>query len=383
MTRGRRGRVIKRTTLTVGFFSVIVLALFTPSWVFPSPHQADSAAVRRWLALRDLRAQPHDVQLAMVDRIQLHLAPRDLLSEDKGTSQGISRYFHARVKQNVRQLKRVWFESRCLQYCASPPEERLSFLQRQITTLQHWTRALQTRHDSETSEGTNHGWGDWFDDLAEWTREAAGARRSCFRQGIRDGVLYWLATENVTDLPPLARGELATRLAEQLGQSSGQSLEPPLLPFSADQQSRLEQNAWHLAEAWFHTLARDFAKLPREQRDAFVDARIDEVLAWNVPSYLRSDSDHSATISPPDGSPPDGVRPFDSSTLRHPATINVPLEQAGSLWLEAARWGDRAEPEMQPAIEQLLQRVQWRLMARMLPRLWPRSAAQTDSPPLP
>ncbi len=419
MGRTTKGWRRLATTWSVGFFSLGALLVLGPEWMFPAPQEAGASALRRWLAFREVSAQPDAVQLAIVDRIQAEFTPRQLLGPEQTSPSWWSRWLMPRIERNIACLQRVWFETRCEQYAEVVAGEQMDFLQTQIDFLLSWTRRISDG-EREGEEGSAGDGSHFFDSVAEWTSQASGEKRRLLERGIRDGVLCWLATTELEEFPRATRRQLADRLADQLshgGQAPGSSASIGLL-LSGDQAGRLQRNVWLLVETWVQERAREFARLARHERDAYVDGRIDEVMSWNLSSYLESLSGShagSATSSASSnafsgatssssaelpGSTSAGLPEMNQgpttgeSSTRKPnspsATFpssetaeklsGLSMAQVGRLWQQATLWTERAEPELRGEMEQLLRQVQWRLLARTLPRLGHGSRDQARSP---
>jgi hypothetical protein len=351
-----RNRWLGTSIVTAGFFSAGALWLLGHGWLFPSPQKAPPAALQRWLVLRDMTELPYDVQLALVDRIQTELSPDELLVESRNSSRPLPSHWRSRLQRNVAWLKRVWFEARASQYCQLSGEERREFLETQIDFLFAWAQGLAALRTPAEAGEPSEAWQRFFDELAQWTREAPAEKRSCLEQAMRDGVICWLATTDVADLPRELRISLARRFAAELRGASGRT--PPSgesLSLEPAHRAQLERNAWRLAEAWFHQLAGEFAELPHDEQSSFVDARIDEVLSWNLGAYLGGVQSRS-------------LSPRDSRTTRDRDGSSPlgRLVQWGPMWEEVARWVPRAEPEFQPCLEQFLHHLQRRMVARAL-----------------
>ena len=71
----------------------------------PDPRTASRAGLGRWLVLRDVSAEPREVQLALVDRLQAELKS-GLAAES--ASVPLAPAYRLRLRENAEYLQQVW-----------------------------------------------------------------------------------------------------------------------------------------------------------------------------------------------------------------------------------------------------------------------------------
>lgn len=340
----RRSGAVILCLLLVGGAVTAGLAWYLLVVRLPDPRTANRAGLGRWLVLRDLSAEPRDVQLALVDRLQGELMAG--FAGDGGVP--LSPAYRRQLAENAEFLQHVWFEHRSQQYAKCGPDEQMPFLERQIDAIASWS-ALPISTDDDAA-GSDAAPGDpavqFFTKLEGWIDEAAGETRTQMITAVQDGVVCWLATRDLGEQPRSVRLELALRIVRQL--NAGMRLDEILIDLTPPQREKLFANGELLLEAWLHDQARVYAELPAEQRMAYLDARLEEVYKWGVLEVLApaSDSTGGKTASP------------------------AITQMAGLLRLVTltGQWIERADPEERPRLERLVADVKAQLWRQQFPR---------------
>lgn len=275
-----------------------ILALFSlvvggagGSWYFvfvhlPHPRQASPQQLLRWMVQRDLAAERYDVQLALVDQLEQELK-NELRVDD--VEARLNTEQQQQLRANFQQLKYVWFVSRTKRYFARPPEQRFSFLERQLDVINRLSK-LQLASRAEASR--NEVKADFFDDIESWISAATGDQKERMIEVVRSGVVCWLATGDLRAQTIETRQELAARIAAALDgdplANFGQGFS-----FSSEQRTTLRENAVTLFEAWFQVHAQQYATLPVADRDLFVTTQVQRVYRWGILDFLMQPDDTS------------------------------------------------------------------------------------------
>lgn len=309
----------------------------------PDPRIANRAGLCRWLVLRDLSAEPRDVQRAIVDRLQTEL--KSGLAADSGS--GLLTPANRRQLQgNAEFLQQVWFEYRVEQYASCRRDEQMPFLEEQIDTIANWSAIQLPDADSDTAGVSSAGDSavQFFGKIEGWIERATGDNQSQMITAVQDGVVCWLATRDLADQPSLVRLELALRIVREL--NAGMRLDEILLDLTPPQREKLFANGELLLEAWLHDQAQGFAKLPESERTAYLDARLDEVFKWGVFEVLAPAKDGA-----------------DDSAPTITTTRAAGLVQFSKLVDE---WIERSDPSDRPDLVRLVASLQRQLLWRQL-----------------
>jgi hypothetical protein len=323
------------------------LAVGSYYWLLQLPHP--SVATRdqlfRWLVLRDVAAEPPDVQQALVDRLQ-----EELLAglDANSNAEVLNERLRDQLRENVAALKRVWFELRTAQYAACPDEEKFAFLEQQIAVVAAWSTFQLDLRDGELPPGASPA-SQFFDDIERWIHEAQGEQHDQMVRGVQDGLVCWLATRSLEEQPMSMRRDLSMRIARELdyGLDLGSKLGEGESSMSAPQRRQLAANGLLLMEAWLGLQAQAYAQLEPAARIDFLDARIDAVEQWNVASLMSGEAEADN-------------RPPDDSTA-----------SLAGLSKQVEIWIDRADPHERDAMrtlaDDLRARVVWRSLRSLLP----------------
>lgn len=307
----------------------------------PDPRTASRAGLGRWLVLRDLSAEPREVQLALVDRLQAELKT-GLAAES--ASAPLAPAYRLRLQENAEYLQQVWFEYRVEQYANCRSEEQMPFLEEQIDTIANWPAIQTPVEESQVSTPpADDAAVQFFTKIEAWIERAEGESRAKMIAAVQDGVVCWLATRDLAEQSPVVRLELALRIVREL--NAGMKLDEILIDLTPPQREKLFANGELLLEAWLHDQARTFAKLPEEQRAEYVDARIDEVYKWGVFEVLApAGSTEAGTPSP--------AFARAAGLMRFVALVD--------------EWIARSDPAARPDLVRLVAHVQTKLLWRQL-----------------
>ena len=312
----------------------------------PAPQQATRQQVLRWLVLRDLRLEPPQVQLALMERLQDEL--QEGLPAEAVEARVPSKY-EAQLRSNADLLTELWFTTRVRQYHELDRRERVAFLKDQIETLLKWSRMRQQLQQESSGGAASRGTSTagstaaFFDEIEGWMAEADAVLRLRMSQAVHDGVIVWLATSELDIYDPATQRTLALRLADALRGGQSGSSDPPSL--TAEQRQQFADNARLLVKVWFYAQAEAYALLPHEQRAEFIDARIDEVNDADVLTLLggsqAADAAHTNALS-----------------------ILQLLDIVGS-WIDEAPQEERAD--LRAFTSHIQQRMVWRRFEQLLP----------------
>lgn len=349
--------IIRRHRGIVAAFAVAVLTIAATSiglsfWAFhlPKPADCNRDQLQRWLVLRDLRTQPREVTVALVDRFEAELAGgMDVSTTDVRLSDDYLRQLTA----NIALLKKTWFEDRVSRYFACPPASRMAYLEQQIETIMIWSNidlSLDAEDTRLSADEQRHAFTvEFFGDVERWIAQADSDRAPRMLQAVRDGILCWLATSDLADEPMPTRRELARRIVRDL--NAGFRLDQISLPMDDTQRQRLADNTRLLLEAWLYNEAEEFADLPRERRTEYLDRQLENVSRWGIFDLLT-----------PQPSAADSATTID--WLRFMQTVEG--------WIAAA------DAEHQPRLRQLVSAVHQRILWRQMQGLFHGGARDRD-----
>ena len=220
----------------------------------PSPRSATIEQLVRWLALHDVERVTHDQQLALVDRFESEFQQTNLPSTD---TSWIPASWMVRLQTNLAVLKRVWFFSRVEQYAHCPNADRLDFLRRRLDVVARWTEVSARFNANESSESNASA--SWFTDIDDWCACSKGPVKDNVQTALTDGLICWLACDDLQVQPPSVRAALADRIVASL--EDGQSTDREFgLRLSSAEQQRLAENAKLLMESWALKLSKEFVQ---------------------------------------------------------------------------------------------------------------------------
>lgn len=338
-------------TVVLAALGLSGLAVGAYYWLqqLPDPSAASRDELFRWLVLRDVAAEPLDVQQALVDRLQAELLEGPPTA---GKATALGGGLRTQLRDNVHTLKRVWFEMRTRQYAACPGEEKFDFLERQIALVAAWSTF---ESDVDDSDADDSGDGrqpprasyasEFFDEIEQWIAESRGEQHEQMVCGVQDGLVCWLATRSLREQPMSLRRDLAVRIARELDYGGDPGVGGDAM--SEAQRRQLGENGLLLMEAWLGQQALVYAELEPKQRLDFLNERIDAFERWNIASLVAADS------SSPGDAPPD------------PAAALVRLSAEIDVWIE------RADPTERDALrtlaDDLRAQIAWRALRKLLP----------------
>ncbi|MGY8731090.1 MAG: hypothetical protein ACKVK0_03080 [Pirellulales bacterium] len=247
-----------------------------------------------WLVLVDLESQDVKVRDDLVNRFQRELdrgwSPLGKASESLGDST------QSLLERNVDELTRHWFYTRSAEFHRLLGSEQVVFLDDQLTAIMSWAdihRQVYGRRPSEVGEVVSQF--ALFDQVDRWVMEADIGEQSDLQKSKHNAVLYWLCTEDLLTQDIKLRQELAERLAAAFaGDVSSSRID---LELNLDHQERLQSNVFALAEVWLLSRAVEYAKLPLEQREPYLDAQVRTVMSWDLDKVLLQDSPTKASTA--------------------------------------------------------------------------------------
>ncbi len=290
MIHRHRG-ILVLSLITAGSLAAILVTWYMSVFHLPHPSQANREQVFRWLVLRDLKLESHEIRIALVDRLQDEMG-KDIQLDDQTASLSDSQ--RVRIVSNVELLKQVWFVQRVGDYHECLPENRMAFLARQLDTISRWTAidsSLESASTNGGSSGRSNNEGSFFRDIDSWVAQADPAEQERMGTALKDGVVCWLATRELSEQPMGVRLELALRIARYL--DSGAKVDSAVASLTSDQQRLLMSNGELLMEAWLHDRADAFFEMPETERDAFVGDQIDSFTKWGLVEWFAKSSGES------------------------------------------------------------------------------------------
>ena len=386
MARKHRG-ILAAAVLGALGVAVLVVALRVWATYVPDPETASREGLMRWLVLRDLSMEPPETQLAVLERVEQELEHETSVTDTGDTLTPSQR---RQLLENVGFLKRFWFQQRLEEYARCSESLRREFVQQQVDKLAAWSRVdawLASAHADKGASSPDEE-GDVLDgstapslisQVETWIEGTPEPQRPMARQAVCEGVVCWLATDDLSDYSMNSRRHLARRIAVHL--DAGRRADESASGMSREQRVRLAVNGELLLEAWLYDEKDRYFALPTEKRPAYVDQRIDSFLRWGVLELLaeapsdsptedsRSQAGTSAAAAGNATSTTGGgagnslpdVAPASGRT--HAELVEAGLKRFLSLVDE---WLDRAEPDDRQQLEQLVATIQQRMLVRQL-----------------
>ena len=318
-------------------------AVILPGWALqnrlPNPTTAGQEDLLRWL-LRDLDQEPFPVQLALIDRLEREIRAGIKLPLDMSRLNETQQH---RLRRNTQLLKHRWFLTRVDGYYSTPPSQRIARLDEQIATIDNWT-ALDTELSGRLNthhavEGPSCPPDHLFDQISRWIDQSTGAQRQRMVQVIRLGVVRWLATRDLDGQSDDTRRRLANHIARGLNEQP-----PPgeaLLHLTESEQERLRANSRLLMEAWFGERAEEYFALPKPERAAFLDGRIEDIRRWGILQLLAPDTG-------------------DTDPRNRELAATTELIQMTQTWIR------RARPDQRQRLQKMIAATQQRMLLRRL-----------------
>ena len=276
-----------------------------------------------WLSTNDLSQESHAIQLGLIDRFE---DSEEDVQSGNSTTLTWSQEDVEQLRRNSLLLQRVWFTDRAQRLVQLPASERKRYLIDQINIVKRWSAIRLPEPEATATRPT------FFQRIEEWIEQATSQEQTAMRQAVRDGVVCWLATQDLGEHSMTFRQELAIRIALALDDAQAKQLSPT--SFSEEETRQIRKNSQLLAEAWFHTISLQYADMPEAERDAYVTHQVQRFLKWDVIRLLtKSGSEQTSTFS----------------TL---------LE----LSMMTQKWLERSEPGQREHLRKLLQHVRGTLM---------------------
>jgi hypothetical protein len=305
----------------------------------PDPRVADHVGLVRWIVLRDLAAEPADVRLELVSRVE------ELLDEPPAveavSADAVGAVQSERTRKNVELLKELWFDRAVERFHELEPARRWAYLDRQIERIARWMH-LDDRLAPQAAATGGGSWGGFFASIDRWAANATEARQNRIWAAVKAGLIRWLGTTDVARQTDDARTSLALEIEKQL--TGPLELSDATDGFSNREQSRFWRNVERLAEAWFrYQSRRHAAAIPREQ-------------ARQVERHLRL------------------IEQFAPYFDRLPTTGAPPGPQAAGFVARVENWIAQAPPTDQPAMRQLSRHLAGAILLQKMKSLW----RQTD-----
>ncbi len=127
----RRGLLIALLVAVVGGGSLAVAAAAYLTRL-PSPEEADRTGLVRWLVVTDLRTEPLELQLRLLNRVEQELAAGIDLN---GALAQLSPEQRQQLAANVERLGECWFLRSADAYFAVPAADRSAVLAQQVARI--------------------------------------------------------------------------------------------------------------------------------------------------------------------------------------------------------------------------------------------------------
>ena len=285
---------MRRTRLLLTICVVIALVLTFPMWRWfvgmePTPANSTQQQLLEWIVLSDLRRHPEQLQIDLVDRLQAEIL--DGWQPIAGrTASDEARMSSEQARQNIDILTRVWFYQRAQQYLKLQHDDRVPFMEDQLTVVMQWNDVYSAIHsdpsqDTEISDGASNAFA-LFDTLDHWAATEPDPKLAVkLTSAMHHGVQFWLCTSDLEVLSCESKAKLVERLADALSSGSVNTSDP--LVISGEHEQQLHTNAWKLLESWIVLRAMEFVELESSSdREVFVGKQIDAVKDWHLEEYL-------------------------------------------------------------------------------------------------
>lgn len=318
----------------------------------PHPKEASHNQLMHWVVMRDLKDHNNEIQLALVDRFAAEA--KVIFSKSTSNSTQLSKQMSDRLLSNIELLKRAWFVSRIDAYCKIESNEvKEAYLDKQIRLLDDFGNIAfenaRVLYPKKTDENLTTISSELFADIDMWLNETPPEKTEVTLQAVREATVFWLTTQDLSIQVPEARQELADRVIAEL--DSGMDLKTTTSIVSNDRAAKLKQNAILLMEGWFHTLATQYDKLEKKQRNRFVDGKIECVKKWKLLEFLSNDSisEEASTVN----ETPDKPKPMNMQSMLAGITkFNQMIET----------WEKNAGDKLGPKIKKLHSAIQRRML---------------------
>ncbi len=257
----------------VGVIGVAMSVWARSIFTLPSPAQSSRMELGRWLVSRNMEFEPNHVQLQLIDRIESELRA----GWKPAASLPLTAAQQTQLAANVRELKFQWFAARCRQFNQLPIDNRVTFLDKQISFVQQ----LQSLPGSSASESL-------FDEIDQWRERIPAENRPTVEYAVSATVLRWLQTEPLDSLQASQIVTLAERIANRLDEGMDQSASP-LSKLSPDQSDTWNANVDTLMRTWFQSQADASEHLPEARRLEFASGVVARLRRWDLKTILGSD----------------------------------------------------------------------------------------------
>ena len=318
----------------------------------PHPKEASHNQLMHWVVMRDLKDHNNEIQLALVDRFAAEA--KVIFSKSTSNSTQLSKQMSDRLLSNIELLKRAWFVSRIDAYCKIESNEvKEAYLDKQIRLLDDFGNIAfenaRVLYPKKTDENLTTISSEFFADIDMWLNETPPEKTEVTLQAVREATVFWLTTKDLSIQVPEARQELADRVIAEL--DSGMDLKTTTSIVSNDRAAKLKQNAILLMEGWFHTLATQYDKLEKKQRNRFVDGKIECVKKWKLLEFLSNNSisEEASTVN----ETPDKPKPMNMQSMLAGITkFNQMIET----------WEKNAGDKLGPKIKKLHNAIQRRML---------------------
>ena len=257
-----------------GVALIASVSAWSAGWLSPQlvdPAEANREQLLHWLATTRITDHPIDLQERLVERLMEEF--QDGWGEELSTNTVPAQY-QQNVDQNIPHLKQTWFHLRARQYAICENDSRLPFLLQQVETAQRWSEALKDETGS-----------DWVADVDTWLSSANDDQhREQLTTAVSDGLICWLATDDLSQYDEQTTGSLADRLASELDANAEPS--DLLTQLSDSQLQQFQQNGQLLARLWFTDCTQRYHTLPTDDREAFVDQQMARIESWKLDRLL-------------------------------------------------------------------------------------------------
>jgi len=152
-----RSAFVRHAAVLTACLGVIAL-LTTVYWVaalrLPDPAVADRGGLIRWLVLRDLNAEPSEIRVALLERLEEEALAGNI--DTAAFESEVAGQYRDRLWGNIQVLFDTWFSKKLESYLAIPTNERAVYLDATISEMERWkgVEKLRPHEGTDTTPST-------------------------------------------------------------------------------------------------------------------------------------------------------------------------------------------------------------------------------------
>lgn len=314
----------------LGLLSLVLFAFYS-RWL-PHPEQASRNQLLYWVATRDLDQESLEIRQALLERLIAEYDNDEQLARLR--SDLVPTAYREQITANIKVLKREWFALQVARY-SSDSDARWELVEAGFLQAQRFVEAASRVSEGEGKEL------DIAAEVAKLIAELPESERPVAKNLVGDAVVFWLTQADVSKWTNDQRLALAREIAKSLDAKPLEAL-PSDQVWSNEEQERLKANVMSLLTTWAQDQALVLAAISGSQeREAWVDQRIDQVLRWKILEALTD-----KTQSP--------------STWQSQFVSLQQLRKITARWIEQAP--ETEKQAMQEMVDLVMQRIGTRLM---------------------